>query len=126
MRKLVGGLVAALLIAAPAAAQEAEVTDLLVTPLQSSEGMVLLAKHYEVPAGWVTPPHRHSGDVVIVVTSGEAMIELDGEPTVLMPGDAISATPDAFMIMSNPSETERLEFLVHQVSAEDAPYIRVE
>lgn len=126
MMKTTIAVASTILIAGAALAQDAQVTDLVTTPVQNSDGMVLLAKHYDVPSGWQTPPHRHSGDVVVFVVSGEAEIALDGESSMLMPGDAISATADQTMIMANPSDSDRLVFLVHQVSAEDDPYIRVE
>lgn len=120
------GLAGVLLIAGSAMAQDAQVTDLVTVPVENSDGMVLLAKHYDVPGGWQTPPHRHSGDVIVFVVSGEAEIALDGDTSSLGAGDAISATADQVMIMGNASEADRLVFLVHQVSPEDDPYIRVE
>ena len=34
------------------------------------------------------PPHRHSGSVYLYVLEGTALMEVDGQETVLRPGDS--------------------------------------
>ena len=109
----------------PVLAQEAQISDLVNVPTASADGMSLLVKHYDVPGGWATPPHRHGGDAVVYVVEGDAVIELDGEPVPLGGGDAMHASSEQTMIMRNADDSARLVFLVHQFGAEDAPYIRM-
>jgi len=106
-------------------AQEARISDLVSAPAVSADGMSLMVKHYDVPGGWVTPPHRHGGDAVVYVVEGDAVIELDGEPIPLGSGEAMHASSEQTMIMRNADDSARLIFLVHQFGADDAPYIRM-
>ena len=114
-----------LLICTPVLAQDAQISDLISAPTASADGMALLVKHYDVPGGWVTPPHLHGGDAVVYVVEGNAVIELDGEAVPLASGEAVHATSEQTMIMRNADDSARLVFLVHQFGAGDAPYIRM-
>lgn len=124
MKRTVFSLTAFFLAGAPVLAQDAQIDDLMNVPAASADGMTVLVKHYDVPGGWATPPHRHGGDAVVYVVDGDAVIELDGEPVPLGSGEAVHATSDQTMIMRNADDSARLVFLVHQFAEEDAPYIR--
>jgi len=44
-------------------------------------------------AGGVTPPHRHIGGQVLVVTAGRGFIEAGGERHTIEPGDVVVCPP---------------------------------
>ncbi|MEQ8964500.1 MAG: cupin domain-containing protein [Azospirillaceae bacterium] len=117
------GVVAALLVAAPVAAQDAVVSDLAKSALPDAPGGEALAKHYDVPPGWTTPAHAHSGHVMLYVVRGTAELALDGETVTATAGSLLEADAGEAMVMQNPSDDERLEFVVFQVGPEGAPYI---
>lgn len=116
---------AALLVAYSAQAQDAVVTDLVAgDAISGADGMVLIVKNYDVPPGWATPRHFHSGHVTVYVAQGTARLELESGDHSVAAGEAIQAMPGEAMIMSNASDSERLVFVVHQVNEAGAPYIQ--
>jgi len=105
------------------AQEKAEVTEKLKTALAAAEGNEIIVKHYNVPPGWVTPKHYHSGHVVLYIEEGSGAMDIEGEVRQGQGGDVLQALPKEVMVMRNTSDSERLKFVVFQVNPEGSPYI---
>jgi len=108
----------------PAQAQEnAEITDVFKTPLAVADAKEVTVRHYNVPPGWTTPKHYHTGHVLLYVLDGSGAMEVDGEVRTGKSGEVIQSVPEKVMVMRNASKSEWLKFVLFQVGAEGAPLI---
>ncbi len=116
--------IAVLSVSSVAFAQDkADIATVLKTSLGVAEGREITVKRYNVPPGWVTPKHYHTGHVTLYIEGGSATMKLEGKIHSGRAGDVLQALPKQVMVMSNTSNSERLRFVVFQVGDEGAPYI---
>ncbi len=73
------------------------------------------------PAGWVSPPHHHTGQVFLLVTEGAGEMELGDNILTGGPGTIMEAQPGEVMIMKNASDSEPLSFLLVQIGPTGEP-----
>ncbi|MEO7979346.1 MAG: cupin domain-containing protein [Sporichthyaceae bacterium] len=63
----------------------------------------------ELPAGEPATPHRLTDEEIFVVLAGTAQVEIDGEPSTAMSGDAIVVPPGVpFSLANGGADTLRL------------------
>lgn len=71
---------------------DSEVEWELLSP--SSEGVFQVAKATLVPGGATTPePLAHDGEEFAIALDGNVILEIDGEPVLLRPGDSLTFDP---------------------------------
>jgi quercetin dioxygenase-like cupin family protein len=105
------------------AQEKAEITEVLRKALSVSAAQEVQVRRYDVPPGWVTPKHYHTGHMFLYVAEGTGAMETDGEIRPVRAGEVLNQFPERPMVMRNTSATERLKFVVFQVGATGAPYV---
>jgi quercetin dioxygenase-like cupin family protein len=116
--------VALVLAAGGAPAQEkAQITDILKTALSVPSAQEVNVRNYDVPPGWATPMHYHTGHMFLYVVQGTGTMETEGEARTARSGEVLNQLPEKTMVMRNASATERLRFVVFQVGATGAPMV---
>jgi quercetin dioxygenase-like cupin family protein len=108
----------------PAYAQEkARITDVLKTALSVSAAQEVNVRQYDVPPGWATPKHYHTGHMFLYVTEGTGTMETEGQTRTARAGEVLHQLPEKTMVMRNASASERLKFVLFQVGATGAPVV---
>jgi quercetin dioxygenase-like cupin family protein len=117
---------AAALVFATGAAQaqeKAQITDVLKTALSVSAAQEVNVRRYDVPPGWATPTHYHTGHMFLYVVEGIGTMETEGQTRTARSGEILHQFPEKTMVMRNASASERLKFVVFQVGATGAPMV---
>jgi quercetin dioxygenase-like cupin family protein len=78
-------------------------------------------RHYDVPPGWVTPMHQHTGHMFLYIVEGSGAMETEGQVRAGSTGQVITQLPGKTMIMKNSSSSARLKFILFQVGPEGSP-----
>ncbi len=107
------------------AQEKAQIADVLKTALSVSAAQEVQVRQYDVPPGWATPKHYHTGHMFLYVVEGTGAMETDGQIRTARPGEVLNQLPERTMVMRNASATERLKFVVFQVGATGAPLVVV-
>ena len=98
----------------------------LANELISVPGKHTTILRVELPAGWVGDWHYHTGDVFVYVTSGEFVVDVDGQGRKrFRPGEVYHEAVNTTMQARNPSVTERTTFILFQVGGKDEPLMFV-
>lgn len=117
---------AAALVCATGAAQAQEkpqIKDVLKTALSVSAAQEVNVRRYDVPPGWASPEHHHTGHMFLYVVEGTGTMETEGQTRTARSGEVLHQLPEKTMVMRNASASERLKFVVFQVGATGAPMI---
>ena len=115
---------AALVCAIGAQAQEkAQIMDVLKTALSVSAAQEVNVRRYDVPPGWATAKHYHTGHMFLYVVEGTGTMETEGQARTARSGEVLHQLPEKTMVMRNASTSERLKFVVFQVGATGAPMV---
>jgi quercetin dioxygenase-like cupin family protein len=115
-------LVAAHPHAAPAQ-DKAEITDIFKERLAVDDPKIVSVRRYDVPPGWVTPVHQHTGHMFLYIVDGSGAMETEGQVRSAAAGQVIHQLPGRSMIMKNSSTSARLKFILFQVGPEGPPLI---
>ena len=112
-----------LLAAHPHAApgQDKEITDVFKESLAVDEAKTVSVRRYDVPPGWATPMHQHTGHMFLYIVEGAGAMETEGQVRSATAGQVIHQLPGKPMIMKNPSSSARLRFILFQVGPEGPP-----
>ena len=112
--------------AAPAAAPEAKVTELISKDLKdipgNKEGQMITV---EYPPGAVDPVHRHNAHAFIYVLEGSIVMQLKGQEEVtLKAGETLYEGPDDVHVVGrNASDNKPAKFVVFFVKEKGAPIL---
>ena len=119
--------VGCMLVGIPGFAQEAaKIEDIYKQALSATGANQVNVRTYDVPPGWATPKHHHSGHMFLYVVEGSGAMDTEGEVRAAGPGQVVSQLPGKSMIMRNASKTERLKFVLFQVGEDKHPLVVVE
>lgn len=105
------------------AQDKAQITDVFKERLAVEDAKLVSVRQYDVPAGWVTPMHQHTGHMFLYIVEGSGAMETEGQVRVAGPGQVIHQLPGKSMIMKNSSSSARLKFVLFQVGPEGPPLI---
>ncbi|MGE5336438.1 MAG: cupin domain-containing protein [Gemmatimonadota bacterium] len=100
-----------------------QITDVLKTALSVSAAQEVQVRQYDVPPGWATPKHYHTGHMFLYVVEGTGAMETEGQIRTARAGEVLNQFPERTMVMRNASASERLRFVVFQVGATGAPLV---
>jgi quercetin dioxygenase-like cupin family protein len=92
-----------------------------VTVMSISYARINSVRQYDVPAGWATPMHQHTGHMFLYVVEGSGAMETEGQVRAAGAGQVIHQLPGKAMIMKNASSSARLKFVLFQVGPEGPP-----
>ena len=129
LSRRLGAAVAAgcVLLGTPASAQEkAKIEDIYKQTLGAAGANQVNVRSYDVPPGWATQSHHHSGHMFLYIVEGAGAMDTEGETRTAGAGQVISQLPGRSMIMRNASQTERLKFVLFQVGDDKHPLIVLE
>jgi quercetin dioxygenase-like cupin family protein len=115
---------AALIAAHPHTApaqDQAQITDVFKEHLAVNDPKLVSVRRYDVPPGWVTPMHQHTGHMFLYIVEGSGAMETEGQVRAAGAGQVIHQLPDKPMIMKNSSDSARLKFILFQVGPEGPP-----
>ena len=123
MKSLRSLFVPAFLIAGTLAAQDAQVTRLLLKDLPECPGKEGLMITVEYPPGAKDPVHRHNAHGFIYVLEGTIVMQVKGGKEVtLTPGQTFYEGPnDIHTVGRNASSTKSAKFIVFLVKDKGAP-----
>lgn len=127
--KGIGTAIAAgcVLVGIPAFAQgPAKIEDIYKQALGAAGANQVNVRSYDVPPGWATGRHHHSGHMFLYIIEGSGAMDTEGEIRTAGPGQVISQLPGKSMIMRNASQTERLKFVLFQVGEDKHPLVVLE
>ena len=105
------------------AQEKAQITDVFKTALSVSAAQEVQVRQYDVPPGWATPKHYHTGHMFLYVVEGTGAMETEGEIRTARAGEVLNQFPERTMVMRNASASERLKFVVFQVGATGTPLV---
>lgn len=105
------------------AQDKAQITDVFKERLAVDDAKIVSVRQYDVPAGWVTPMHQHTGHMFLYIVEGSGAMETEGQVRAAGPGQVIHQLPGKSMIMKNSSTSARLKFVLFQVGPEGPPLI---
>lgn len=105
------------------AQEKAQIADVLKTALSVSAAQEVNVRRYDVPPGWATPKHYHTGHMFLYVVEGIGTMETEGQARTARSGEVLHQLPEKTMVMRNASASERLKFVVFQVGATGAPMV---
>jgi quercetin dioxygenase-like cupin family protein len=105
------------------AQEKAQIKDVLKTALSVSAAQEVNVRRYDVPPGWATPKHYHTGHMFLYVVEGTGTMETEGQTRTARSGEVLHQFPEKTMVMRNASASERLKFVVFQVGATGAPMV---
>jgi quercetin dioxygenase-like cupin family protein len=126
VRPLVAAIALVCAIGDAQAQEKAQITDVFKTALSVSAAQEVNVRNYDVPPGWASPKHHHTGHMFLYVVEGTGSMETDGETRTARSGEVLSQLAERPMVMRNASTTERLKFVLFQVGATGAPLIVME
>lgn len=107
------------------AQEKAQISDVLKTALSVPAAQEVDVRRYDVPPGWATPKHYHTGHMFLYVVEGVGTMETEGQARTARAGEVLHQLPEKTMVMRNASASERLKFVVFQVGATGAPMVVV-
>lgn len=111
-------------MALPAPTQEkARIEDIYKQALGATGANQVNVRTYDVPPGWATPSHHHSGHMFLYIVEGSGAMDTEGETRAAGPGQVISQLPGKSMVMRNASKTDRLKFVLFQVGEDGHPLV---
>ena len=118
-------LLAAVLAAGTALAQEAQVTPLMSKDLPDFPGKDGLMITVVYPPGASDPVHRHNADAFLYVLEGSIVMQVKGGKEVtLTPGQTFYEGPgDIHVVGRNASNTKPAKFVVFLLKKKDAPVL---
>jgi quercetin dioxygenase-like cupin family protein len=105
------------------AQEKAQIKDVLKTALSVSAAQEVNVRRYDVPPGWATAKHYHTGHMFLYVVEGVGAMETEGQTRTARSGEVLHQLPEKTMVMRNASASERLKFVVFQVGATGAPMV---
>lgn len=105
------------------AQEKAQIADVLKTALSVAAAQEVNVRRYDVPPGWATPKHYHTGHMFLYVVEGIGTMETEGQARTARSGEVLHQFPEKTMVMRNASTSERLKFVVFQVGATGAPMV---
>jgi quercetin dioxygenase-like cupin family protein len=117
-------LAAALVAAHPpnvAGQDAARITDVFKEPLSVDDPKLVSVRQYDVPPGWSTPLHQHTGHMFLYIVEGAGAMETEGQVRTADAGHVIHQLAGKPMIMRNASGSNRLKFILFQVGPEGPP-----
>ena len=117
---------AAALVGATGGAQaqaKAEIKDVMKTALSVPAAQEVTVRRYDVPPGWATSEHYHTGHMFLYVVEGTGTMETEGQSRTARAGEVLQQLPNKHMVMRNASTSERLKFVLFQVGATEAPVV---
>ena len=103
------------------AQDKAQITDVFTEHLAVDDPRLVSVRQYDVPPGWVTPMHQHTGHMFLYIVDGSGAMETEGHVRAAGAGQVIHQLPGKPMIMKNSSGSERLRFILFQVGPEGPP-----
>lgn len=103
------------------AQDKAQITDVFKERLAVEDAKLVSVRQYDVPAGWATPMHQHTGHMFLYIVEGSGAMETEGQVRAAGPGQVIHQLPGKTMIMKNASSSARLKFVLFQVGPEGPP-----
>ncbi len=103
------------------AQDKAHITDVFREQLAVEQAKLVSVRQYDVPAGWATPMHQHTGHMFLYIVEGSGAMETEGQVRGAGPGQVIHQLPGKAMIMKNASSSARLRFVLFQVGPEGPP-----
>jgi quercetin dioxygenase-like cupin family protein len=103
------------------AQDKAQITDVFKEHLAVEAAKLVSVRQYDVPAGWATPMHQHTGHMFLYVVEGSGAMETEGQVRAAGAGQVIHQLPGKAMIMKNASSSARLKFVLFQVGPEGPP-----
>ncbi len=103
------------------AQDKAQITDVFKERLAVDDPKVVSVRQYDVPPGWATPVHQHTGHMFLYVVEGSGAMETEGQVRGGTAGQVIHQLPGKPMIMKNSSTSARLKFILFQVGPEGPP-----
>lgn len=106
--------------AAPAQ-DKAQITDVFKERLAVDDPKAVSVRQYDVPPGWATPVHQHTGHMFLYIVEGSGAMETEGQVRAATAGQVIHQLPGKPMIMKNSSISARLKFILFQVGPEGPP-----
>ena len=107
------------------AQEKAQIADVMKAALSVSAAQEVNVRRYDVPPGWATPKHYHTGHMFLYVVEGTGTMETEGQTRTARSGEVLHQLPEKTMVMRNASASERLKFVVFQVGATGAPMVVV-
>jgi quercetin dioxygenase-like cupin family protein len=106
---------------AATAQDKAQITDVFKGPLAVDDPRSVSVRQYDVPPGWVTPMHQHTGHMFLYIVEGSGAMETEGQVRTGAAGQVINQLPGKAMIMKNSSSSARLKFILFQIGPEASP-----
>ena len=106
--------------AAPAQ-DKAEIIDVFKERLAVDDPKVVSVRRYDVPHGWTTPVHEHTGHMFLYIVEGSGAMDTEGQTRAAAAGQVIHQLPGKPMVMQNSSTSGRLKFILFQVGPEGPP-----
>jgi len=103
------------------AQDKAQITDVFKEHLAVADPKLVSVRRYDVPPGWATPIHQHTGHMFLYIVEGSGAMETEGQVRTAAEGQVIHQLPDKAMIMKNASSSARLKFVLFQVGPEGPP-----
>lgn len=103
------------------AQDKAHITDVFKEHLTVPDPRVVSIRQYDVPPGWTTPMHQHTGHMFLYIVEGSGAMETEGQIRAATAGQVIHQLPDRPMVMKNSSGSTRLKFILFQVGPEGHP-----
>jgi len=88
--------------AAPAQ-DKAQITDVFKERLAVDDPKVVSVRQYDVPPGWATPVHQHTGHMFLYIVDGSGAMETEGQVRSATAGQVIHQHAGKPMIMKNSS-----------------------
>ena len=116
-------LMAVLIVAAAAQAQDAKATPLMRQDLTGIAGKEATMATVEYPPGGSSKEHRHNAHVFVYVLEGSVVMQVKGGKEVTLgPGETFYESPeDVHTVSRNASATRPAKFLVFIVKQKGAP-----
>jgi len=103
------------------AQDKAQITDVFKEHLAVGDPKLVSVRHYDVPPGWATPMHQHTGHMFLYIVEGSGAMDTEGQVRAAGAGQVIHQLPGKPMIMKNSSNSARLQFILFQVGPEGPP-----
>ena len=103
------------------AQDKAQITDVFKAHLAVGDPKLVSVRRYDVPPGWATPMHQHTGHMFLYIVEGSGAMETEGQVRAGSSGQVINQLPGKTMIMKNSSSSARLKFILFQVGPEGSP-----
>jgi len=100
---------------------KAQITDVFKGPLAVDDPKSVSVRQYDVPPGWVTPMHEHTGHMFLYIVEGSGAMETEGQVRTGAAGQVINQLPGKAMIMKNSRSSARLKFILFQIGPEASP-----